>query len=84
LYFEAQGGYFPAQRIYVNGVSRKIKLGFFGWNDDDNALRRFSLIFTCAGRYMSNVVVRMAYGDNGAFNDVSNVLHLVKAVGYAW
>lgn len=84
LYFEAQGGYFAATRLYAGYAERKYKLGFFAWNDTDGALRRFVLTFTSAGRYMQNAVVKMAYSDAGAFNDVSNVLHLVKAIGYAW
>lgn len=84
LYFEAQTGYFPAIRLYAGYVERKYKLGFFAWNDTDNALRRFVLTFTSNGRYMDNAVVKMAYGDSGAFNDSSNTLHLVKAIGYAW
>lgn len=84
LYFEAQSGYFAATRLYVEYVERKYKLGFFAWNDTDNALRKFVLTFTSNGRYMQDAVVKMAYGDNGTFSDVSNALHLVKAIGYAW
>lgn len=84
LYFEAQSGYFAATRLFVGYAERKYKLGFFAWNDTDNALRRFVLTFTSNGRYMQDAVVKMAYGDSGTFSDVSNTLHLVKAVGYAW
>ena len=84
LYFEAQGGYTNAVRLYSNYTSRKYKLGFFLWNDTGNALRRVALTFTSAGRYMDGVSVRMAYGDTGTFNASSNFLHLVKAIGYAW
>jgi hypothetical protein len=83
LYFDIQGGQTAAMRIRPNYAEKRYKLGFFAWNDTDSKLRRMVLNFTTAGRYFTDVVVKMSY-DGEAFADNSQILQLVKAVGYAW
>lgn len=83
LYFEIQGGRTNAVRLWPNYTEKKYKFGFFAWNDTDNAMRRVAVTFTSAGRYMDQIAVKYSYNDD-AFADASNVLYLVKAVGYAW
>ena len=83
LYFSIQGGMTAAMRIRPNYAERRYKLGFFAWNDTDNKLRRVVLNFTTAGRYFTDIIVKMSY-DGEAFADNSQILQLVKAVGYAW
>jgi hypothetical protein len=84
LYFAFQGGYIPAMRLVTNYQERKFKVGFFAFNEGDGVLRRCVLTFTSSGRYMDNVVVKVAAGDNGAFSDNTTSLYLVAAVGYKW
>lgn len=82
LYFAIQGSQTAAMRICPNYAERRYKLGFLAWNDADNVLRRVVLNFTTAGRYFTDIVVKMSYG-SAAFADNSQIIWLTKAEGYA-
>lgn len=84
LYFVVQGGYTNAIRLCPEYGEKTYKFGFFAWHPDDNVIRKVAVAFTTAGRYFTNCVVRVAYGDNGAFNTADNALYLYKAIGYKW
>jgi hypothetical protein len=84
LYFTFQNGYTNAIRLCPEYGDKTYKFGFFAWNYNDSAIRRVAVAFNTSGRYLTDCVVRMAYGDNGAFNTTDNVLYLYKAIGYKW
>lgn len=84
LYFLIQGGYTNAIRLCPEYGENLYKFGFFAWNPSDNVLRKVAVSFGTAGRYFTNCVVCVAYGDNGVLNATDNVLYLYKAIGYKW
>jgi hypothetical protein len=84
LYFVVQGGYTNAIRLCPEYGNKTYKFGFFAWHPDDNVLRKVAVTFNTSGRYFTNCVVRVAVGDNAAFNTADNVLYLYKAIGYKW
>ena len=84
LYFVIQGGYTNAIRLCPEYGEKMYKFGFFAWNLGDDALRKVVVTFRTAGRFFTNCVVRLAYGDDGAFITFDNVLYLYKAIGYKW
>lgn len=84
LYFVVQGGFINAIRLCPEYGEKTYKFGFLAWNYGDSVLRKVAVAFNTSGRYLTDCVVRMAYGDNGAFNTTDNVLYLYKAIGYKW
>jgi hypothetical protein len=84
LYFMFLGGYTNAIRLCPEYGDKTYKFGFFVWHTVDNVIRKVAVSITTSGRYFTDCVVRMAYGDNGAFNATDNVLYLYKAIGYKW
>lgn len=83
LYFQVQGSECAAQRIYMGYADRTRKIGLIALNGDDGGVRQVACVFTTAGRYITDCIVKFS-NNNGSFSTIDTILTLVRAVGYKW
>ena len=83
LYFQVQGSECAAQRIYMGYAERTRKIGLMALNGDGGGVRQVACVFTTAGRYVTDCIVKFS-NNNGSFSTIDSILTLVRAIGYKW